>query len=103
MSRLVSTIVLITLLTLNAAAQNSASKPLTNDDVVSLLKGGLEEGTVISAIKSQPTHFDLSAPMLLKLKQDGVGSKVMDAMMAPPSGQQNAATPSPVTSGTPSV
>jgi hypothetical protein len=104
MSRLVSTIALITLLTLNAAAQNSASKPLTNDDVVSLLKGGLEEGTVISPIKSEPTQFDLSAPALLKLKQDGVGSKVMDAMMAPaPTSVPSNTSASSAASATPSV
>ena len=100
MPRLLSIALLITLLTLNAAPQ-TASKPLTNDDVISLLKGGLEEGTVISAIKSQPSQFDLSAPALLKLKQDGVSSQVMDAMMATPSAHQNAAASA--TSGTPSV
>lgn len=100
MPRLIS-IVFTLLLTLNAAAQNAGSKPLTNDDVVSLLKGGLEEGTVISAMKSQPTQFDLSASALLKLKQEGVGSKVMDAMMASPAPQNVAATAA--ASGTPSV
>jgi hypothetical protein len=43
-----------------SAAQNSA-KPLTNEDVVAMVKGGLGESTIVSAIQSQESSFDVSA------------------------------------------
>jgi hypothetical protein len=54
------------LLTSTLQAQNGP-KPLTNDDVVAMVKGGLGESTVISAIGSQDTNFDISATALLQL------------------------------------
>jgi hypothetical protein len=59
----------------------TGSKPLTNDDVVAMFKGGLGESTVISAIQSQDTNFDISATGLLQLKKSGVPAKIMDAVI----------------------
>jgi hypothetical protein len=58
------------------------AKPLSNDDVVAMVKGGLGESTVISAIQSQDTGFDISATGLLQLKKSGISPKIMDAMLA---------------------
>jgi len=60
----------------------STPKPLTNDDVIAMVEGGLAESTVINAIAAQDTHFDVSAAALLKLKQQGVSPKIMDAMLS---------------------
>jgi hypothetical protein len=63
-----------------AAAQN-APKALTNEDVIAMFKGGLGESTIISAVQSQDTNFDISAMGLLQLKKAGVPSKLMDAVI----------------------
>jgi len=90
-------------------AQNNA-KPLTNDDVIAMVKGGLPETTVINAINAQESNFDVSATALIKLKQQGVNSKIMDAMLAAANKKHSAATapastpaPAPVAAGQPSV
>jgi hypothetical protein len=64
-----------------SAAQNSA-KLLTNEDVVAMVKGGLGETTIIAAIQSQDSSFDVSAGALLALKKNAVSSRIMDAMLA---------------------
>lgn len=62
-------------------AQNPA-KPLSNEDVVAMFKGGLGESTIIGAIQSQETKFDISAMGLLQLKKAGVTPKIMDAVVS---------------------
>src|SRR5438309_8136992 len=74
-------------------AQNNA-KPLTNDDVIAMVKGGLPETTVINAINAQDSNFDVSATALIKLKQQGVNSKIMDAMLAA-ANKKHSAVPAP--------
>ena len=90
-------------------AQNNA-KPLTNDDVIAMVKGGLPETTVINAINAQESNFDVSATALIKLKQQGVNSKIMDAMLAAANKKHSAAAapasappPAPAAAGQPSV
>ena len=76
-----------------ALAQTNA-KPLTNDDVIAMVKGGLPETTVINAINAQDSNFDVSATALIKLKQQGVNSKIMDAMLAA-ANKKHSAAPAP--------
>ena len=97
------------LLTGLALAQTN-TKPLTNDDVIAMVKGGLPETTVINAINAQESNFDVSATALIKLKQQGVNSKIMDAMLAAANKKHSAAAapastpaPAPVAAGQPSV
>lgn len=75
------------------ALGQTPSKPLTNDDVVAMVKGHLGDNTVISAIQSQDSNFDVSAAALLKLNQAGVKPGVMDAMIAAAGKQKAAAQP----------
>jgi hypothetical protein len=92
MLRRLTVLVAVTLVFLGGTtlAQNSG-KPMTNADVVSMVKVGLPDGTVISAIQSQPTAFDISATALLDLKKQGVSDKVMNAMVAAAGKPQTAA------------
>jgi hypothetical protein len=78
------------LLAVEVSAQ-AATKPLTNDDVASLAKAGLEENTIITAVRAQDSSFDISAPALLKLKQDGVTTKILSAIVTATSKQRRAA------------
>jgi hypothetical protein len=69
----------------------SALKFLTNDDVVSMVKAGQDVDTVLSAIQTQGTDFDVSAKALLQLKKSGVPKKVIDAMIGAVKDQKEAA------------
>ena len=56
--------------------------PLTNDDVVKMLGAGLTEGTVVHVIQKVSSNFDISPDALIKLKQQGVTAKIIEAMVA---------------------
>ncbi len=72
------------------------AKPLTNADVIKMVKGGLPESVVISAIQTSPAKYDISPDALLMLQKDGVTAKEMDAILAEskkaPSSSEAAAT-----------
>jgi hypothetical protein len=72
-------------------AAQGAPKFLTNDDIVSMVKAGQDESTVLSAIQTQGTDFDVSAKALLQLKKSGVPKKVLDAMIGAVRDQKEAA------------
>ena len=84
-----------------ALAQNDA-KPLTNDDVVAMVKGGLPENTIINAINAQDSNFDVSATALIKLKQQAVNAKIMDAMLAA-ANKKHSAAPAPAPAPAPAA
>jgi hypothetical protein len=68
-------------------------KPLTNTDVVKMVKGGLPQSVIISEIKSHPANFDLSPDALIHLHRLGVPKGILDTMMA--AGAQPPATTAP--------
>ena len=74
-----SAVALVLMAANSVMAQNS--KPLTNEDVVSMVKNLLPESIVLGAIKSNDTNFDVSPTGLIALKKGGVSAKVMEAMM----------------------
>jgi hypothetical protein len=67
----------------------------TNDSVIEMVKAGMSDSIVISAINSQPAHFSLTVNDLIALKQAGVSDAVMAAMIAKtnPAAAPAAATP----------
>lgn len=71
------------------AAAQQTSAPLTNDDVIKMMKGGLQESTIVSAIAANETSFDVSANGLLALKQAGISDKILDAMVAAEAKKKN--------------
>jgi len=82
-----------------AASVSSAQqtpKPLTNADVIKMVKGGLPESVVISSIQSHQGKFDISPDGLIALHKAGVTQPEMDAIMATSgNGSSGAGTPSP--------
>ena len=60
--------------------------PMTNDDVVKMVKAGLGEATVIQAIDGAEPGFDTSPDGLVKLKQGGVSDNVIQRIIARKSG-----------------
>ena len=57
-------------------------KPLNNDDIVNMTKQGFEPPLIVKAIETSATDFDVSAQALLNLKNSGVDSAVMAAMLS---------------------
>ena len=55
--------------------------PMTNDDVIKMVKGGLGEATVIQAINAAEAGFDTSPDGLVKLKQGGVSDAVIQRII----------------------
>jgi hypothetical protein len=72
---------LVACIGLSAQTQKSEKKPLTNADVVSMVKAGLSESTIALAIQKSATDFDTSPQELISLKNQGVPQKVLDAML----------------------
>jgi hypothetical protein len=72
-------LMLVLISTQSVIAQNA--KPLSNEDVVSMVKNLLPESVVLGAIRSNDTNFDVSPTGLIALKKGGVSAKVMEAMM----------------------
>jgi len=64
-----------------AAAQQS-QKPMTNDDVVTMVKSKLPETVVVSAIQARPSQFNTSTTELIRLQKAGVTENELNAMIA---------------------
>jgi len=65
--------------------------PLTNADVIKMVKARLAETTIVAAIAANDTQFDLSSTGLQTLNQAGVSSKVIRAMLAAEAKKKSAA------------
>lgn len=72
---------------------------LRNEDVVKMAKAGLDDGIIISKIKSSRTQFDTSPDALIALKTSGVSSAVLRAMTEPSSQPQSELRNQPSASG----
>ena len=64
----------------------AVAAPMTNEDVIKMVKGGLGEATVIQAIDSAEAGFDTSPDGLVRLKQGGVSDNVIQRIIARKSG-----------------
>lgn len=65
-----------------AAASPQSGKPLTNDDVLAMVKKKLPESVIVSAIKSSPGKYDTSPDELIRLNSAGLTESELNAMMA---------------------
>lgn len=68
-------------LVLATLVSNAQNKPLTNDDVVQMVKAGLDAETVVKAIQANDSAFDTSVQGLLALKSTGIDKPIIDAML----------------------
>src|SRR5687767_4041348 len=59
----------------------SSSTPLTNQDVLALIKAELPIDLIIAKIKASDSHFDTSVQTLKKLQADGVPGEIIMAMI----------------------
>jgi hypothetical protein len=81
-----TTLILLCLLigcAIGAHAQNKQTEgPLTNAEVVKLVKAGFKDKTIILIISSRIPNFDLSSDRMIQLKRAGVSENVIVAMLA---------------------
>jgi len=75
------------------SALSGAQKPLTNPDVIRMVKAGVPESAIVTSIQSSPAKFDLSPDGLLALHRAGVGQKILDTMMTSGTSQPMGANP----------
>lgn len=79
--------ILITLLLLAGSAfgvqkQTKDEGPMTNAEVIKLVKAGFKEKTVVLIIASRIPNFDLTSDQMIKLKRAGVNENIIVAMLA---------------------
>ena len=80
-----------TLIYLTPVYAQEAQRPLTNTDVINMVKSKLPESVIVQAIQSRPGKFDTSPQALIALQKAGVTEAEMNAMM----GRSGAGTSSP--------
>ncbi|SRR5579884_1648856 len=64
------------------SAAEQAQKPMTNDDVIALVRSHQPESVIISLIQSTPNTFDTSAKEIIRLGKAGVTENELNAMIA---------------------
>jgi len=121
-TRWLPALALVCLLGITSAAQQTTPQKLTNADIIKMTHDSFAEGVMVALIEGSETAFDVSLNGLNALKDAGVSSKVMEAMLkvearnkkqaanGGPSGAPNqesssagASSPSPSSQGTAST
>lgn len=85
-------VLLVSIILFTGAPYAFAAEVLTNDQIITMTKGGLGDEIILGKIKVSSGQYDLSTTGLLRLKTEGVSQAVIKAMLeasAPP------ATPAP--------
>ena len=97
MKRIVS-LALASLFVLQSAAfaaprafQDPDAPPMTNADVVRMVKAKITPDVIVAKFKSSRCHFDTQASILAELRQTGVPDSVLMAMVKAPYGEPNKA------------
>jgi hypothetical protein len=68
-------------------------RPLTNQDIIDMVKAGLSEKTVVKAIKSSESKFDTGSETLIYLRNLGNSDAILSAMLT--GGKRKAAPDDP--------
>ena len=75
MRKLVFVVLVISLLTLTAVAQDQP--PLTNEGLIQMVQAGFDEATIIQLIKANGSAVDTSVGNLVELKNAGVSQNII--------------------------
>jgi hypothetical protein len=91
-----------------AVSAQQAPQKLVNDDIIKMTREGFSEGVIVAVIEQSVPAFDVSVSALTALKDAGVSSKVMEAMLKAEAGKHSSsesprATAPPVWSQPPAV
>lgn len=63
------------------AIQNQRKMPLTNEDIVLMIKAELAENLIVMTIQDSPSQFDTSPKALIELKSKGATISILEAML----------------------
>ena len=66
-----------------AAFSQNSQRPLTNDDVIQMVKAKLSESLIQSQLRNSKTNFDLSTAEIIRLTSQGVSETVIAMMRNP--------------------
>jgi hypothetical protein len=66
-----------------APRAEAAPAPLTNAEILEMVKAGFAEETIVKSIQLSETRFDTSVAALVELKNAGASEKVIQAMLNP--------------------
>lgn len=80
----ITAIVLVLLSMTGFAAGQHSRAPITNHEVIDMVKAGISERTILLEFRKKPTAFDTSPEGLIELKKSGVSEKIIDAMLLAP-------------------
>jgi hypothetical protein len=92
-ARVFEAVVLLTLalaICVPSFGQNPKDTPLTNADLVRLVKAGVSENTILRVMQVSETNFTTSANALIELKHHHVPDRIIDAMLDTGSGASRA-------------
>jgi hypothetical protein len=64
-------------------ALSDTQNPLTNDDVIQMVKAGISPGLIARQIRSSSPNFDFSTPELIRLAKEGVPESLIEIMRNP--------------------
>jgi hypothetical protein len=67
-------------------------KPLTNQDVVQMVKAKFADSTIVKVIQANNSNFDLSVPALVALKTVGASQQVIEEMLSAGTSKKEART-----------
>jgi len=95
-------LVLLGVLIAPSARGQQSQKPLTNTDIINMVKAGLGESAIVATIRSNPAKYDVSPDALIKLHAAKVTENEMQAMMAA-SGKGGSAPATGASNAPPSV
>jgi hypothetical protein len=76
-----SILAILVLAMTSAIAAQQAQKPLTNADVINMVKAKLPDSVVVQAIQSNPGKYDTSTSALISLHKAGVTENELNAMI----------------------
>ncbi len=72
---------LLAFIALCAGTLPAQKPPLSNQDVIDMVKAGLSEKTVTRVIRSSQTQFDTSSETLIYLRNLGISDAILSAML----------------------
>ncbi|HVT58730.1 MAG TPA: hypothetical protein VHR45_10030 [Thermoanaerobaculia bacterium] len=76
-------LILLVAAPVGAVSAAAAPKPLTNDDIVTMVQAGLPQEVIVEKIKTSKTIFDTSTDALVALKKAGVSGDIIRVMVNP--------------------
>ncbi len=76
--------IIAAVMALSACVSPVHAETLTNETVLMLIKAGMGDEVIIAKIKASPSQFDLSTDKIIALKNQGVSSAVLAAMVGAP-------------------